>query len=434
MQKKETQKISELESSGLENKKKQKAVVDTNVLLKYIDILNEYDCILPIQVAEELDGLKKADGELGFQAREAIRKINENISNITFYNSDKFLFMPISWDKKKRDNQIIMCAKKHKCLMISNDINVLIKCNQVKVKSISYGEATNDNKYTGYKTIIMNCFDDSNQEKLNSFADNPSENVFSLYINQYCVIKDESIPIYDNEQNFVDYKIISIIKWNGSENVRLQYKDIKNDWMGLVSPRNLNQKMLFDLMQDDRIKIKMCYGGYGTGKDYVQLAHCVDMVRKGKYDKIVWLRANSGVKGIEDIGFLPGNIEEKLAPYAEMLEDILGDAEGVQLFKEQGYLEIKHIGFIRGRSFKRSILYCTESQNIPLNVMKLLLSRLGEGSILVINGDFEQVDKVQHRENTINLVCSKLKNIEEFGVVELERVERSKVADLARLL
>jgi phosphate starvation-inducible PhoH-like protein len=133
------------------------------------------------------------------------------------------------------------------------------------------------------------------------------------------------------------------------------------------------------------------------------------------------------------MGYLPGSFEEKSKPFLAILDDILGEQFGTEMFIASGKLEIGNLGAVRGRTFKNSIIFLTEMQNCSIEVIQLLVSRLGENSILVMNGDFRQIDDVKHGESSVRETINVLAGQEEFGWINLEKVERSKTANLARL-
>ena len=162
------------------------------------------------------------------------------------------------------------------------------------------------------------------------------------------------------------------------------------------------------------------------------VAHAIDMIKRGEYDQIVWVRNNIEVKDTNGIGYLPDSMEDKLRPFIEPLIDKLGGEEGYYQFEDK--INIQHLGFLRGREFKNSIIYVTEGQTITREHAKLLLGRVGEGSQLWVNGDMEQTDdrKFEH-DNGINALMDLAGN-ELFGHVELDKVERSETANLASKL
>ena len=255
-------------------------------------------------------------------------------------------------------------------------------------------------------------------------------NPFGMKTNQYLVIWDKSTEAEDKEGKLV-YKEIGTFKFDGTRLVRPRFKNI-NSTFESVKPINVRQRLAFDLLQDQTVAAKLLTGTHGTGKDYLMVAHAIDMIKRGEYDQIVWVRNNIEVKDTNGIGYLPDSMEDKLRPFIEPLIDKLGGEEGYYQFEDK--INIQHLGFLRGREFKNSIIYVTEGQTITREHAKLLLGRVGEGSQLWVNGDMEQTDdrKFEH-DNGINALMDLAGN-ELFGHVELDKVERSETANLASKL
>lgn len=413
-----------------------KVILDTNILLNNNFSLDDFENVfLPTQVLEELDGLKKSEGEVGFKARKAMR-ILEQSENVQYIVQDDYK-MPMGWDSTKRDNQIIMCAKENDCKLISNDLNVRIKAQSIGVECESYIKQENKD-YTGYQEKYIDTNITEDNELLSHIYECPEDNIFGLKNNEYLVLYDLTRPIYDSEfDEKLGYQIIDKFRWDYHENkmVQVRFKTVNSKFLGKIKPRNTQQDLLFDLMQDNNIKIKLTTGGFGTGKDFTQIVNCIDMLERNKFDKLVWVRnvvevANSGA-----IGFLPGSANEKLLPYAMPLADKLGGVFGLEMMIQSGKIELQHFSSIRGRDYKNCIIYCTEIENMSKEHIQLLIGRIGEGSILVMNGDLKQVDKEIFKINSgLQSTINKLSGHPYFGFVRLEKTERSDVAAMADLL
>lgn len=261
-----------------------------------------------------------------------------------------------------------------------------------------------------------------NDEELARFYENPDENTFGLLANQYCILMRND-------------EIVDKVKWNGSKNVVVSYKSVNNNFMGKVKPRNIQQELSFDMLQNPEITIKVITGNFGTGKDFVMISNAIDMIKANKYEKLIWVRNNIEVRNTNPIGFLPDGLKEKLLPFALPLADHLGGVAGLEIFMNQGKIEIQHLGFIRGRDIKNSIIYCSEAENMTKEHVQLLIGRVGEGSSLWLNGDFKQVDGDVFKTNSgLNILIDRLKGNKHFGMVRLIKCERSETAALADLL
>lgn len=166
------------------------------------------------------------------------------------------------------------------------------------------------------------------------------------------------------------------------------------------------------------------------------ISQACELLSKGKIDKLVWVRNTVGVKDAKEIGFIPGDIKEKLWPYAMILADHLGDELALDSMIQRGKIELQALNFMRGRSYRNSIIYCSEAENLTKEHIQLLLSRCDKGSQLWLNGDYKhQVDdKVFETNNGLKEAIECLKGNRMFGCVELQKVERDKVAGLADLL
>jgi phosphate starvation-inducible protein PhoH len=287
--------------------------------------------------------------------------------------------------------------------------------------SLDHGGAHND--YAGWTEVAL---EDGGEEALAMAysKDIEQKNLFDTPTNGYVLI-----PNTDADGNTAG------LRWDGSRYVPIKYKNLNTAYSGKIKPLNNQQKLAFDLLQNDDITIKLLLGVYGSGKDFLMVNHAVDLIEKGKYDKIVWVRNNIEVKDTKEIGFLPGSMLEKVYPFAAILADCLGGEVALERAITDGWVEIQPLGFIRGRSFNRSIIYCSEAENLTKQHIQLLIGRVGEGSTLWINGDLRQIDDVAfERNNGIQKLIDKLTGNERFGTVYLPITERSETARLADLL
>ena len=232
-----------------------------------------------------------------------------------------------------------------------------------------------------------------------------------------------------------DGNVLDQFRWNGFEFVRAPYKSINSRFMGRVKPRNIQQQLAIDMLYDNDITVKILVGKFGTGKDYLMSSAAINLIEKGSFEKIVWVRNNIEVKNSKPIGHLPGDYKEKLLPFAMPLADHMGGVEGLEMMINQGKVEIVHLGFIRGRDIKNAIIMCSEAENMTKEHIQLLLGRVGEGSSLWINGDYKQVDGAVFRQNNgLMTAVDRLKGHPRFGFVMLLKTERSETAAMADLL
>ena len=287
--------------------------------------------------------------------------------------------------------------------------------------SLDHGGAHND--YTGWTEVAL---EDGGEEALAMAysKDIEQKNLFDTPTNGYVLI-----PNADADGNTAG------LRWDGSRYVPIKYKNLNTAYSGKIKPLNNQQKLAFDLLQNDDITIKLLLGVYGSGKDFLMVNHAIDLIEKGKYDRIVWVRNTVEVKNSRSIGFLPGTANEKLMPYAGPLSDTLGGDVALERAIIDGWVKLEHLGPIRGRSYKRSIIYCSEAENLTKEHIQLLIGRVGEDSALWLNGDLRQIDDVVFESNNgLRKAIERLTGQHRFGVVYMPISERSETAKLADLL
>lgn len=272
-------------------------------------------------------------------------------------------------------------------------------------------------EYRGFQEI------GSTDYRLSDFYNNLHQNIFNCLENEYVLIQDEKGGI-------IDY-----YRWTGKQYESVKYRVVKNSYTEDVKPRNPQQRIALDMLYDDDITVKIISGCFGSGKDYLMCAVALDLVMQGKYDKIMWIRNNVEVKNSKPLGFLPGDSFDKLLPFAMPLCDHMGGLDGLNRFISKGQLEVEHLGFIRGRDIKNTIIMCSEAENMTKEHVQLLLGRVGDGSSLWLNGDYRQTDsKVFADNNGLMIAIDKLKGHPRFGFVKLIKTERSETAAMADLL
>ena len=259
-------------------------------------------------------------------------------------------------------------------------------------------------------------------------------------------VTDEHIAqLYQGDTEFKLYKNQYVIftksngetvtgKWNGENLEDIHFSPIKNNAFGVFAPRNIEQELAFAAMQDESLTGVLLTGGFGSGKSMIALVHALNFVTRPKkpYKSVIFLRNNQIVKNTNEVGALPDNLTAKLKPFAMMLADIIGDEEGLDRLISEKKIVLDHIGFIRGRSFKNSIVYISEGQNLTKEIMALIVSRIGDGSRLFVEGDTLQWDKeIFHKDSGMLAMAESLKGDEEFAMVTLKKNERSRFASLS---
>lgn len=273
-------------------------------------------------------------------------------------------------------------------------------------------------EYTGFKDIVL-----TNPNDINALYDPRTNETFGCLENEYLIARDEK------------EEVIDLFKCKDGRLAQVPYKAIESKFAGKIKPRNIQQKLGIDMLYDTDTTIKILTGKFGTGKDLLMSSAAIDLIEKGYFDKLVYVRNNIEVKNSKPIGHLPGSSNEKLLPFAMCLADHVGGVDGLSYMIEKGIVEVVHLGFIRGRDIKNSIILCSEAENLTKEHIQLLIGRVGEGSNLWINGDFKQTDlAIFERNNGLMTAIDRLKGHPRFGYVKLLKTERSETAAMADLL
>jgi len=160
--------------------------------------------------------------------------------------------------------------------------------------------------------------------------------------------------------------------------------------------RNIHQQEYLSKLQDDSKHILFAVGPAGTGKTMLAVQVGIKLFQEGKYDKIIVTRPAVSVD--EDLGFLPGTMQEKMAPWTRPIFDVLGEyynKRDIEKMINEGVVEISPLAYMRGRTFKNAYIIADEMQNATPNQMKMLLTRLGENSKMVVTGDLHQADRLE---------------------------------------
>jgi len=200
----------------------------------------------------------------------------------------------------------------------------------------------------------------------------------------------------------------------------------------VMSARSQNQKTYLQKLQNEDTSIVLAIGPAGTGKTMLAVMHGIKLFQEGLVDKIIVTRPAVSVD--EDLGFLPGDLNEKMAPWTRPIFDVMGEyykqSDIAEMLKE-GVIEISPLAYMRGRTFKNAYIVADEMQNATVNQMKMLLTRLGEGSKMVVTGDLAQADRLS--DNGLIDFCNLLANkqtkhidIVQFDHQDIERHEAVK--------
>ena len=415
-------------------------LLDTNVLLHDPSSLKAFDdneIIIPLSVLDELDNAKSRLDEIGRNARRTIRTLDtlrQNGSLSKGVRFDKSIVkvelnhsgnVPSSLLVDNIDNRILSVALglknegKH-VIVVSKDINLRVKCDALGLIAQDYIKDKIANNitdiYGGVQTITVssNTIDELFEEK-------EIKTEFGAYENQFFVLKSDSS---DSHSAIARYK-------NGMLVPLRKIKDI----MGIF-PRNAEQRMALDLLIDPNISLVTLIGKAGCGKTLISTAAALHHVLTDtkSFSRVLISRPVQPMG--RDIGYLPGDIDEKLKPWMQPIYDnlelILGaDYHSVSLY--EGLIQVEPLTYIRGRSIPKSFLILDEAQNLTAQEIKTVITRVGEGTKIVLTGDIEQIDSpyLDFASNGLTHVVERFKDKAIAGHVTLRKGERSELATLA---
>lgn len=424
-------------------------LLDTNVLLTEVRSILSFgrsNIAIPTIVLDEIDKHKHRQDTPGLNARvtnkflDGLRTKGSLVEGVSLGKGKGKLFvaqfdkkyLPEGMNTEDSDNKIIATAQKlisEDCdlVVVSRDINMRVKCDSFGIKS---------KDYQPQKVIssVKNLYDGSTTLEV-------EESVIDNFYNGEDVYLPEEIELFPNQ--FVLLKSAS-----GSKSAVCEFENhntplkkmvkYKNIW-GL-SARNKEQEFAMSLLFNNDIDIVSMTGPAGTGKTLLAAACGLEQVintskKSGGYDKLIITRPVQPMG--RDIGFLPGTIEEKMAPWIaplrDNLEHLYGDRMALDMQIEQGIIEIEAMTFIRGRSISNAFIIVDEAQNLTAHELKTIITRVGHGTKLVLTGDVQQIDNsyVDAVSNGLTHAVEKFKKYQISGHVTLYKGERSKLATLA---
>ena len=396
-------------------------IIDTNILLDYPQIVEDRNnqIYIATSVLKELDGLKKhINNDIAFNARRAAIYISRNLNQLLFVSECEKWGIPV-------DDQLIKIAKIKNGVLITNDVYLKVRATIDGVETKGYN---NKDDYTGVEYWYVDSIDnEKDQEDLSKLLnDNILPPEIVLYENQYLIIKEKSTD-----------KTIKIYVIKNGKPEEVENKKIRNQWIDYIYPRNSEQTCLFNALSNKDNTIIYAGGKYGTGKSFILNNFALQELEKGNIRKIIYIPNNSYVEGSMELGFLPGTDIEKVIPSIGPLIDLVGkDFVNQMIMKEE--LEIVPLAYIRGRSFKDSIIIVNEAQNLTEDHLKLLIARCGENSRIFFDGDIKQADSQLFRnKNGLKLLLNLRKSpiyCYKFATVNLLKTERSATAEAAQYL
>ncbi len=433
-------------------------VLDTNVYLtdaNSLESFGESDIVIPLKVLDEVDKHKKRQDPVGAHARKTIRKLDklrehgnlhqgvslgESMGKVFAKTYDPFV-LPDDLDLENADNQIIATAlteknnnPKKNVIVVSRDINMRVKCDSLGLDCQDYSleRAVEDvsGLYTGYMTHLVD----------DQIIDN-------VYNDSPYYIDDEEIKVNPNQfvmlvsnANEKKTALVRFLSYNQPVKKVGTFK--RGVWD--LKPRNKEQSFALDLLLDPNIPVVSLIGKAGSGKTLLALASALhqtfgEVANDRVYSRIVVTKPVEPVG--KDIGFLPGTMEEKMLPWLAPIQDNLqflfgNDKMTLEMHMDEGRIEVEAMTYIRGRSISNAFIIIDEAQNMNRHEIKTVLTRVGEGTKIVLTGDIEQIDNVyiDGTNNGLSYVVEKFKDQEIAGHITLLKGERSKVASVAAKL
>jgi PhoH-like ATPase len=443
-------------------------VLDTNVLMHDPSSLfrfEEHDVYLPMVTLEELDNNKKGLTEVARNARQASRFLEEIMGGNETSNLEEGCPLAIQGNRHLTGKlffqtehvptdlpglagiSVVLALKKQhtkrNVILVSKDINIRIKARAMGVAAEDYFNdkvlEDSDMLYTGLRELPENFWDlhskdmHSWQESGRMYYKVSGPIVKSLLVNEF-VFYEFNKPFHAIVRKIEDNTaILEVVQ---------DHMNPKHNVWGITA-RNREQNFALNLLMDPNIDFVTLLGQAGTGKTLLTLAAALTQtLDKKRYSEIIMTRVTVPVG--EDIGFLPGTEEEKMAPWMGALEDNLdvlnktdedvgewGRAATQDLIRTR--IKIKSLNFMRGRTFLNKFLIIDEAQNLTPKQMKTLITRAGPGTKVVCLGNIAQIDTPYLTEGSSGLtyVVDRFKNWAHNGHITLVRGERSRLADFA---
>lgn len=433
---------------------KKNYILDTNVLLHDPNSLLKFEdnnVLLPIEVIEEIDRFKRESTELGQNAR-AVSRMLDGFRGTGQLNEGVPLpnggHLRIAFQKEKNghnghavfthdsvDNRILSLAfgikkaqPKGQTILVSKDINLRIKADALGLLAEDY---ENDrillkDLYTGMIELTVS------PEKIASFrAQGELElNGGKQYFpNEYCTLLDETNP-----------KRTALSKVDSGGTKLVPILDSREGIWG-IKPRNREQHFAFDALLDDGVKLVTLMGKAGTGKTLLAMAAGLKRtVMDREFRRLVVARPTISMG--KELGFLPGSLEEKLAPWMQPIHDALEMLSDLNMGHEHrrsgdlmrsGSIVVEALSYIRGRSIANQFMIIDEAQNLTPLEAKTIITRVGHGTKIVLTGDPYQIDNpyVDSSSNGFNYVVSRFRTEAIAAHIELQKGERSELAELA---
>ena len=436
---------------------KRNYVLDTSVYLTDAEAVYKFknnDIFIPLKVLEEIDKNKKRHDSAGINARRIIRILDElrkkgnlqkgvridkgkGILRAMPLRSERNAGLPPEMDPRHPDHIIIATAlavkrqyENRRTIVVTRDINMSVICDSIGMPSEEYESenvvTSSSQLYAGFITHLVDdaIIDDFYEGVEVIISEEEIEE--DWFPNQYLMLVSNANPKKTALARFVSHHIP----------LRRVIQDKIPDWN--IKAKNKEQSFAIDLLLDPNISLVTLVGRAGSGKTLCAIAAGLQQTL-GIKDRFSRLIVSRPVQPLgKDIGFLPGTMEEKMLPWLMPIQDNLkflmgDDRTSIEMYMDKGKIEIEALTYIRGRSISNAFIIIDEAQNLTKHEIKTIITRIGEGSKIVLTGDIEQIDNIYVNETSNGLahVVEKFKDQRLAGHVTFKKGERSELATLA---
>lgn len=398
---------------------------DTSAILTNPSLINSTAGINYIShfVITELENIKNSsnkDEKIKLNARKAVRSMYENIhtrtDNIDYKKLEKIkkrnTWLPDNTDGNIIAEALLLKENGEQICFWTADYNMYLFCRD-NFTYINFVDEKKTELWNGWNKYYPN------EKDMSLIYSEPNNNVLNAKINEYC-------EIYEGNE------LKDVLRWDGEKYCNLKYREMKNPFtQETIRPRNLEQKMAFDLLQNENIKVKVIHSRWGGGKTLLALNYALEQISKGRYAKIMYIRNNIVATDTNDIGYLPGDLEDKTLIWGLPLASHVGGVDALKQLIDDDIIEIFPLSHLRGVSAKSTILIADECENFTKNHFTLMMSRIESDSEVIFCGDMAQVDfKFGSKYSGMADMINALKGDKLFGAVRLIKSERGPVPSL----
>ena len=356
------------------------------------------------------------------KAERAVKVVTEVYKNVFFaddLNVEEYFKKMGSVDERKS------------ITLITNNVILWSIADYYSVKIQKY--KTSDTDYTGVLNVELEFDENDYSPELEEMLEKTDWTEDEIYENEFLMVYRMNSDHTKNLNN-----LHSMYRFNKNKLVPLSLtqQQIKNVYDS-IKPRNPEQIALFNLLRDEKVTILLATGPFGTGKTFCLKHYALEMLEKGKINKIVYVPNNSFNEDTRDIGALPGELFDKELIHLGSWIDLIG-YDRLKNYVDEAKIELVPISIARGRSFDKSIIIVNEAQNLTDKHVKLLIGRCGEGTRIFFDGDIKQADSDTFRDRSGLRLLTKLRYSEKFsplfGMVKLNNIERSLTAQASAYL